>query len=62
MALILNPSAIAQSAGVRLTGVAEETLAEETRTGLDDFLLVEADGRRAALPLSTVIRIERIPP
>jgi two-component system chemotaxis sensor kinase CheA len=61
MALILNPSAIAQSAGVRLTGTAEETLALETHAGLEDFLVVEADGRRAALPLSTVVRIERIP-
>ena len=61
MALILNPSAIAQNAGVRLTGTAEETVETETHTGLDDFLLVEADGRRAALPLSTVVRIERIP-
>ncbi|HSY02300.1 MAG TPA: chemotaxis protein CheW [Acidobacteriaceae bacterium] len=61
MALILNPSAIAQNAGVRLTGAAEDTLDAEPNAGLDDYLLVEADGRRAALPLSTVVRIERIP-
>jgi two-component system chemotaxis sensor kinase CheA len=61
MALILNPSAIAQNAGVRLTGATEDALAAEPNAGLDDYLLVEADGRRAALPLSTVVRIERIP-
>ncbi|HTV15287.1 MAG TPA: chemotaxis protein CheW, partial [Acidobacteriaceae bacterium] len=61
MALILNPGAIAQNAGVGLTGDADENLADETRNAQQDFLLVEADGRRAALPLETVLRIERIP-
>ena len=61
MALILNPGAIAQNANVSFTGQHEDALGEEHRIGQQDFLLVEADGRRAALPLETVVRIERIP-
>jgi two-component system, chemotaxis family, sensor kinase CheA len=61
MALILNPGAIAQHAGVSLTGEMDETAAVERHTGLEDYLVVEAGGRRAALPLETVVRIERIP-
>jgi len=33
----------------------------ETRAGRRDFLVVEAEGLQAALPLETVVRIERIP-
>jgi two-component system, chemotaxis family, sensor kinase CheA len=61
MALILNPGAIAQSAGVGLNAEMEEAPASESQVGLADFLVVETDGRRAALPLETVVRIERIP-
>jgi two-component system, chemotaxis family, sensor kinase CheA len=61
MALILNPGAIAQHAGVLLTSEADEAATLEKHTGLEDYLLVEAGGRRAALPLETVVRIERIP-
>jgi two-component system chemotaxis sensor kinase CheA len=61
MALILNPGAIALNAGVGLTSESDDGKGEETRAGLQDFLLVETGGRRAALPLETVIRIERIP-
>ena len=61
MALILNPGAIAQNAGVSLTTETEESLGQENRAGHEDFLLVETDGRPAALPLETVVRIERIP-
>jgi two-component system chemotaxis sensor kinase CheA len=60
MALILNPGAIAQNAGVSLTAEIEEA-ADENRAGQHDFLLVETGDRRAALPLETVVRIERIP-
>ena len=61
MALILNPGAIAQNANVGLSAEAEESVAEDQRAGGQDFLLVEAGSRRAALPLETVVRIERIP-
>jgi two-component system, chemotaxis family, sensor kinase CheA len=61
MALILNPSAIAQHAGVSLTGETDDAATAEKNMGLEDYLVVEAAGRRAALPLSTVVRIERIP-
>ncbi len=61
MALILNPGAIAQNAGVSLTAEAEDMSGQENRAGQEDFLLVETDGRPAALPLETVVRIERIP-
>ncbi|HTV13127.1 MAG TPA: chemotaxis protein CheA [Acidobacteriaceae bacterium] len=61
MALILNPGAIAQHAGVSLTSDAEEAGLAQKHVGLDDYLVVEAGGRRAALPLETVVRIERIP-
>jgi two-component system chemotaxis sensor kinase CheA len=61
MALILNPGAIAQNAGVSLTTETEEAPGQDHRGGREDFLLVETDGRPAALPLETVVRIERIP-
>ena len=60
MALILNPGAIAQNAGVSLSGEADETSGQQ-QAGQEDYLLVEAEGRTAALPLETVVRIERIP-
>jgi two-component system, chemotaxis family, sensor kinase CheA len=62
MALILHPGAIAQSAGIGITEEAPESaLIEFSETGLNDFLLVESGGCERALPLETVIRIERIP-
>jgi two-component system chemotaxis sensor kinase CheA len=60
MALILNPGAIAQNAGVSLTAEIDDVV-DENRVGQQDFLLVETGNRRAALPLETVVRIERIP-
>lgn len=59
MALILNPGAIAQNANVSLSS--ESALSDDKTAGRQDFLLVEAGQRRAALPLETVVRIERIP-
>jgi two-component system chemotaxis sensor kinase CheA len=61
MALILNPAAIAQHANVGLSSDAEEAPDEEKAATRHDYLLVEAGNRRAALPLETVVRIERIP-
>jgi two-component system, chemotaxis family, sensor kinase CheA len=61
MALILNPAAIAQNAGVGLSGESDEGPGQDNRVRREDYLLVEKDGRRAALPLETVVRIERIP-
>jgi two-component system, chemotaxis family, sensor kinase CheA len=60
MALILNPGAIAQNANVGLSAETDET-ADEKNRDRHDFLLVETGNRRAALPLETVVRIERIP-
>jgi two-component system chemotaxis sensor kinase CheA len=60
MALILNPGAIAQHANVSMTSEADDT-GEDKNAGRKDFLLVETGSQRAALPLETVVRIERIP-
>ncbi len=63
MALILHPGAIAQSAGIGLTEETQEAGPDEANPAArDDFLLVETSSRRAALPLETVVRIERVPP
>jgi two-component system chemotaxis sensor kinase CheA len=61
MALILNPGSIAQSANVSMTAEIEEADADEKGAGHRDYLVVEIGNRRAALPLETVVRIERIP-
>lgn len=61
MALILNLGAIAQSAGIGLSGETENGESGARQASRQDFLIVEADGRNAALPLETVVRIERIP-
>ena len=61
MALILNPGAIAQNANVGLSSEGEEGLTEEKNAARRDYLVVEAGSHRAALPLETVVRIERIP-
>ena len=61
MALILNPGAIAQHANVTFTGAFEESQVNGRQAGQRDYLVVATGGRRAALPLETVVRIERIP-
>jgi len=65
LALILDPGAIAAKAGVTMTSdedaveVAGEEDADAVR-GME-YLLVEAVGRRAAVPLADVLRIEQMP-
>lgn len=61
LALILNPGAIAQITNIGLSAETVEQ-ADENRGDTAEYLLVEAQGRPAALPLETVVRIERIPP
>ena len=66
LALILDPSAIALKAGITLRGdedaahAAESDLDAEVANSLD-YLLVEAAGRQAAVPLADVLRIEQLP-
>lgn len=66
LALILDPSAIAAKAGVSIA--AEDALAqinakaEETEDDRgSEYLLVEVAGRRAAVLLNDVLRIEQVP-
>jgi two-component system chemotaxis sensor kinase CheA len=61
MALILNPGAIAQNANVGLSSEGEELVSEERKAGRQEYLVVATGQRHAALPLETVVRIERIP-
>jgi two-component system, chemotaxis family, sensor kinase CheA len=65
LALILDPGAIAMRSGVALS---EEEAAHETEDETSavvassiEYLLVDADGRRAAVPLRDVLRIEQLP-
>jgi two-component system chemotaxis sensor kinase CheA len=62
LALILDPGAIAMKAGVSMSTRedAVETAGELDSKGME-FLLVEAAGRRAAVPLADVLRIEQLP-
>nr|WP_286676408.1 chemotaxis protein CheA [Paracidobacterium acidisoli] len=63
-ALILDPGALATRAGVGLSAEEEEETATEVQTagtGDSEYLLVETGSELAALPLTTVLRIERIP-
>jgi len=63
LALILDPGAIAMKAGITMQSE-EETHAqaeESTDQTRAEFLLVEVAGRRAAVPLSDVLRIEQMP-
>ena len=62
MALILDPGAIAVRGGIGLNAEEESEATEQAAavTG-SDFLLVEAGGEEAALPLGDILRIERIP-
>jgi two-component system chemotaxis sensor kinase CheA len=63
LALILDPGAIAMSAGVTMS--ADEETAHAAEDGKDaskiEYLLVEAGGRQAAVPLADVLRIEQLP-
>ncbi|MDR3739392.1 MAG: chemotaxis protein CheW [Terracidiphilus sp.] len=64
LALILDPGAIASRANVRMTSEEEESQAPEDEAATSvaaEFLLVEAGGRNAAVPLSDVLRIEQLP-
>lgn len=73
LALILDPGSIASRAGVAMRSQEEraDSAADEAQSdahsddqlgaGGSRFLLVEAAGRRAAVPLGDVLRIERIP-
>ncbi|MDR3739604.1 MAG: chemotaxis protein CheA [Terracidiphilus sp.] len=69
LALILDPGAIAVKAGVTLTANAAEEDAARMAAAEDEsnaakgmeFLLVEVVGRRAAVPLADVLRIEQLP-
>jgi two-component system chemotaxis sensor kinase CheA len=69
LALILDPGSLANRAGVTMRSSEEQQREGITGTAVDDltdsmasrFLLVEAAGRRAAVPLGDVLRIELIP-
>jgi two-component system chemotaxis sensor kinase CheA len=64
LALILDPGSIASRAGVSIQPEEESVEAAavaDSQVTAADYLLVEAAGRRAAVPLSDVLRIERIP-
>jgi len=63
LALILDPAAIAARAGVQLGEREERGLAESEdtqETAKTEYLLVEAAGESAAVPLKDVLRIEQI--
>jgi two-component system chemotaxis sensor kinase CheA len=63
LALILDPGSIAIKAGVNLREKDAARAAEgeaEAAKGLE-FLLVEVGGRKAAVPLADVLRIEQLP-
>ena len=66
LALILDPSAIAVRAGIRLSaedkdpGISEDSSDLQTSRRAD-YLLVDIAGRRAAVSLDDVLRIEQIP-
>jgi two-component system chemotaxis sensor kinase CheA len=65
LALILDPGSIAQKAGITLSAEEETAEAddgvEQEQSSRIEYLLVEAAGRRAAVPLSDVLRIEQLP-
>jgi len=65
LALILDPGAIAMKAGVSMTAKEDRERAADVEDEADggkgmEYLLVEAAGRRAAVPLKDVLRIEQI--
>ncbi|MGH9605727.1 MAG: chemotaxis protein CheW [Terracidiphilus sp.] len=66
LALILDPGSIAVRAGIAAkaeteTERTEETESEAVQSAALEYLLVEAGGRPAAVPLADVLRIEQIP-
>ena len=66
LALILDPGAIALKAGVNLSAEEEAAHGAERQDEAEehnslDYLLVEAAGRQAAVPLANVLRIEQLP-
>ena len=66
LALILDPGAIATKAGVTLIAEEDLALAEAAEKGEEgpsniEYLLVQAAGRQAAVPLADVLRIEQVP-
>jgi two-component system chemotaxis sensor kinase CheA len=65
LALILDPGAIAQRAGVAMSAGNEDVGEPESEQELDaagrEYLLVEAAGRQAAVALEDVLRIEQLP-
>jgi two-component system chemotaxis sensor kinase CheA len=66
LALILDPGAIAMKAGVAMSAedeAARPAEGEDEAEGAKslEYLLVEAAGRRAAVPLKDVLRIEQLP-
>ncbi len=64
LALILDPGAIAMKSGITMSGEEEivSVADDEGETAARmDYLLVEVAGRRAAVPLANVLRIEQLP-
>jgi two-component system chemotaxis sensor kinase CheA len=66
LALILDPGSIAIRAGVAMSANEEQAHASEGETDAEtakklEYLLVEAAGRNAAVPLADVLRIEQLP-
>jgi two-component system chemotaxis sensor kinase CheA len=66
LALILDPGSIAMRAGIGMSAAAVGPCEVEGESDLEavkslEYLLVEAAGRRAAVPLADVLRIEQLP-
>jgi len=66
LALILDPGAIALKSGIAMnaeeeTVTGEEPEAKNNSARAIEYLLVEAAGRQAAIPLADVLRIEQLP-
>jgi len=63
LALILDPGSIALKTGVTMISDEERasSLEEEAAAEKLDYLLVDAAGRQAAVPLGDVLRIEQVP-
>jgi two-component system chemotaxis sensor kinase CheA len=64
LALILDPGGIAQGAGITVAGEAETAVEGDNRidhSNTVEYLLVDLDGHRAAVPLDDVLRIEQLP-